>query len=91
MAPCAVGGLDIMLDISIFWNWQSNRWRILKGLSGKLSTNWAWEVNTYATHSWVMLDAKFATKGDHRGMFIMIGLLGFALDVNIYDVRHEEE
>lgn len=74
-----------MFDISIFLNWRSTRWRIIKGLWGKLSTNWAWEINLYATHSWILLDAKINPPGDRRGLFLMVGVLGFALDINIYD------
>lgn len=80
-----------MFDISIFVNWRSTRWNILKMFSGRFSENWAWEFNLYATHSWFLLDTRLITRGDHRGFFLMIGLLGYALDINIYDVRHGEE
>lgn len=74
-----------MFDISIFFNWRSNRWRIINGFSGKLCKNWAWEFNLYATHSWILLDTKVNPPGEGRGLFLMVGLLGFALDINIYD------
>ena len=80
-----------MFDISIWLNWRGTRWNILKNWSGKLSENWAWEFNTYATHSWLLLDTRVLTNGDHRGFFLMIGLLGYALDINIYDIRHGDE
>ena len=80
-----------MFDISIWLNWRGTRWNILKNWSGKLSKNWAWEFNTYATHSWLLLDTRVLTNGDHRGFFLMIGLLGYALDINIYDIRHGDE
>lgn len=80
-----------MFDISIFLNWRSTRWNILKCFSGKVSTNWAWEFNLYATHSWFLLDSHLITRGDHRGFFLMFGLLGYALDINIYDQRHGED
>jgi hypothetical protein len=80
-----------MFDISIFLNWRSTRWNILKMFSSRFSENWAWEFNLYATHSWFLLDTHLITHGDHRGFFLMIGLLGYALDINIYDVRHGEE
>jgi hypothetical protein len=35
-----------------------------------------------------MIDARLQPQGDHRGVFVMLGLLGYALDFNVYDVRH---
>ena len=78
-----------MFDISIFFNWRSNRWKILKGFWGKICKNWSWEINLYATHSWILLDTRLLTSGDHRGFFLMFGLLGYALDINIYDTKVE--
>lgn len=80
-----------MFDITVWLNWKGNRWNILKMWNGKLSTFWAWEFNLYATHSWLMLDTRLRTSGDHRGFFFMFGVLGYALDLNIYDIRHEDE
>lgn len=80
-----------MFDISIWLNWRGTRWNILKGLWGSISKNWAWEINLYATHSWFLLDTRLLTRGDHRGFFFMFGLLGIALDINIYDKRHGED
>lgn len=80
-----------MFDISIFLNWRSTRWNILKGFAGKLSTNWAWEFNLYSTHSWLLLDTKLRITGDHCGFFLMLGVIGVALDINIYDRRHGDE
>lgn len=78
-----------MFDISIFLNWRSNRWRIIKGFSGKLPKRWAWEFNLYATHSWILLDTRLLTNRErnYRGFFLMTGLLGFAIDINIYDTK----
>jgi hypothetical protein len=76
------------MNLTFFLNWKSNRWNILKSISGKFTTNWAWEFNLYATHSWIMVDARVLPNGDHRGAFIMLGIFGYAVDINIYDVRH---
>jgi hypothetical protein len=80
-----------MISFSVWFNWKSDRWDILKNFSGWITKNWAWEFNIYATHSWVMLDTRLLTKGDHRGFFLMVGVLGYALDINIYDTRHDEK
>ena len=29
--------------------------------------------------------------GDHPGVFMMIGLFGIDIEVNIYDTRHEDD
>lgn len=78
------------MNFSFFINWKSSRWNILKMFSGKFSENWAWEFNLYATHSWIMVDGRIHFTGDHRGVFLMLGLFGHALDINIYDIRHGE-
>ena len=78
------------MNFSFFINWRGNRWNILKSFSDKFTENWAWEFNTYATHSWIMIDIRLQPQGDHRGLFLMFGLLGYALDINIYDIRHGE-
>jgi hypothetical protein len=79
------------MNFTFFLNWKSNRWRILKMFSSKFSENWAWEFNLYATHSWIMIDGRIHFSGDHRGVFFMLGLLGYAIDINVYDIRHGDE
>lgn len=76
------------MSFTFFLNWRSDRWRIIQGLWGRFTSNWAWELNLYATHSWIMIDGRINFRGDHRGLFLMVGLLGYAVDVNIYDMRH---
>jgi hypothetical protein len=76
------------MNFTFFLNWKSSRWNILKMFGGRLGNNWAWEFNFYATHSWIMIDGRINFRGDHRGLFLMIGVLGYALDINIYDMRH---
>jgi hypothetical protein len=38
-----------------------------------------------------MVDGRIHVSGDHRGVFLMVGLLGYALDINVYDTRHGED
>lgn len=78
------------MNFTFFINWRGQRWEILKMFSGRLGKNWAWEFNWYATHSWVMIDVALRPQGDHRGVFAMLGLLGRAVDFNIYDTRHND-
>lgn len=79
------------MDFTFFINWKGSRWNILKMFSGRLGENWAWEFNCYATHSWIMVDGRIKFKGDHRGLFLMAGVLGYALDINVYDMRHNDD
>lgn len=78
------------MNFIFFINWIGTRWEILKSRSGSLGKNWAWEFNIYATHSLILIDINLRWQGDHRGFFGMVGLLGYALDVNVYDTRHED-
>lgn len=76
------------MNFTFFINWKGSRWQILNMFAGRLSENWAWEFNWYATHSWIMIDVALRPKGDHRGIFAMLGLFGRAVDFNVYDTRH---
>ena len=76
------------MNFTFFLNWKSSRWQILSANWGKITENLAWEFNLYATHSWIMIDGRIHFSGDHRGVFLMLGLLGYALDINVYDQRH---
>jgi len=79
----------IYFNFRIDYPW-STRWRTLfckHGLFGKGTK--AWELNGYATHQ--IVDFSFELKRgyiDHRGVFLMIGLFGYALELDVYDTRH---
>jgi hypothetical protein len=79
------------MNFSFFLNWRGSRWEILKGWFGRLGQHWGWEFNFYATHSFILVDIRLQPQGDHRGVFVMLGLLGIAVDVNIYDSRHGDQ
>ena len=66
----------------------SDRWNFLLGKSGKSSQHKAWEFNLYETHNIIEVDLRFTVKGDHSGLHIMIGLLGYAVEYDYYDIRH---
>lgn len=79
------------MTFTFMLNLQKYRWKILKGFSGDIVTNWGWEVNFYATHSVILVDSRITLHGDHRGFFVMLGLFSYAVDLNIYDNRHQGE
>ena len=81
----------INFNFSIDNPW-STRWRTLFCRAGLLwSATKAWEFNGYATHQIVDLTFELRQgKIDHPGVFLMIGLFGYALEFNIYDTRHRD-
>ena len=68
----------------------STQWRTMFCKFGPIGQYKAWEFNGYKTHHLVEIDFRLSIKGDHPGLFIMAGLLGYSLDLNIYDTRHED-
>ena len=77
--------INFNLHISNPW---SNRWSTLFFRNGLLPNHKAWEFNGYNTHHLVEIDFRLSIKGDHPGLFVMLGLFGFALDLSVYDTRH---
>ena len=77
----------INFNLSIANPW-SNRWNIMFFKNGPLPYHKAWEFNGYRTHHIVDIDFRLSFTGDHPGVFVMLGLLGYSLEVSIYDTRH---
>ena len=79
----------INFNLRIDWPW-STRWRTLFCEHGLLfSATKAWEFNGYATHQVVDFNFELRQgKIDHPGLFLMIGLFGYALELSVYDTRH---
>jgi hypothetical protein len=78
----------INFNFSIDNPW-SNRWNTIWYASGLLFGHKAWEFNGYATHH--IIDLSFELRQgrvDHPGVFLMIGLVGYAIEFQIYDTRH---
>lgn len=66
----------------------SNRWNALFFKNGLLPKHKAWEFNGYETHDIIDINFRLSITGDHPGMFIMLGLAGYSLELSIYDTRH---
>lgn len=77
----------IRVGASLTWPW-SNRFRLIASRFGSLGKNKAWEFNTYSTNDIVRVDLRYSVRCDHAGVFVEVGLLGFALELSWYDVRH---
>ena len=79
--------INFRLEIANPWSW--DYFRNLGCLHGHISKNKSWELeHTY--YSGQLLDAefKFNTKGDHAGLEIVLGILGYGIAFRIYDNRH---
>jgi hypothetical protein len=79
----------ININISLTNPW-SNRWRTLFFKSGLLPNHKAWEFNGYQTHHIVDINFSLTVTGDHPGVFLMLGLIGYSLEFSVYDTRHED-
>ena len=77
----------INFNLSIINPW-SDRWNTLFFKNGLLPNHKAWEFNGYQTHQVVDIDFRLSFTGDHPGVFVMLGLLGYSLELSIYDTRH---
>lgn len=77
----------IRFNFSISNPW-SDRWEILWGKFNSISRYKAWEFNVYETHDIIEVDFHYTVKGDHAGLHLMLGLVGYAVEFHIYDTRH---
>ena len=77
----------INLNFNIANPW-SNRWNILWNKSGLISKYKAWEFNGYSTGHIINAEFRWTLKGDHAGACLMLGLLGYEVELHFYDTRH---
>ena len=66
----------------------SDRWTVMFFKNGTLPKHKAWEFNGYRTHQLIDASLRYTHKGDHAGLQITIGLLGYGLELGVYDTRH---
>jgi hypothetical protein len=79
----------INLNFGIAMPWRSAKgWDILWSKSGIITRNKAWEFNGYRTGRLINLDFEWTLQGDHAGARIMLGLLGYEVELQFYDTRH---
>lgn len=55
---------------------------------GILTQNKAWEFNIYRTSTVCAVSVELTTRRDHAGLRLEVGLLGYDVEFQIYDVRH---
>jgi hypothetical protein len=66
----------------------SNRWDMLYLSSKLLGKHKAVEANIYRTNTIISISLKVSIKGDHAGIHIMGGVLGYEGELHFYDTRH---
>jgi hypothetical protein len=77
--------INFSFNISNPW---SNRWDILWSNRKLIGKNKAVEFNGYRTNYIIDVDFNFRPVGDHGGVRLMLGLLGYDVELHFYDTRH---
>ena len=77
----------ILLQFNIYNPW-SDTWTILWNKSGSFSKNKAFEFNGYRTNRIITVDFDLTFRGDHAGARVMLGLVGYDIELHFYDTRH---
>ena len=65
-----------------------DHFKIERCFHGTLTKYKSWEANSYRTSNIVALALSYTTKGDHAGLQIEFGLLGYNFEFCIHDIRH---
>jgi hypothetical protein len=66
----------------------SNRFEHAVTKHGVVTQNKAWEFNIYRTATVFSNSLELTMRRDHAGLRLEIGLLGYDVEFQIYDVRH---
>lgn len=76
--------IDIRLE-----NPFKHRWNPIKAWFGKIAQHVAYELNMFKSNTIINVYVRTQVRGDHKGIYIILGLLGYDIEFNIYDTRHE--
>ena len=66
----------------------SDRWNSIYSTGGYLTENKSWEMQVTKTNAIVDVSINFTMHGDHAGLTVELGLLGFSGHLTIHDNRH---
>ena len=66
----------------------SQKFKNLYCKGGMITKNKAWEFEVLETSLLVMFDVRYTTRQDHAGLTIGLGLFGYEIQAQIYDIRH---
>ena len=71
-----------------FSNPYINRWKVLFSSSKIITRHKAIEANLYKTNDIISLAIRISSKGDHAGIQLTGGVLGYEGELHFYDTRH---
>ena len=66
----------------------SNRWGNIYNTGGRITQHKSWEFQIMKTNTIFEVSLRFTTSGDHAGLNVGCGLLGFSVVMTIHDNRH---
>ena len=69
----------------------TNTWRCLYTRSIKITRNYCLAVNTYKSNHIVSLDLSIRFIGNHAGSSIQLGIAGFNLEIELYNINHAKD
>lgn len=78
----------INLQFSLHNSFSKRKWESLLERGGNISKNKAWEIQVCRDSSLFSVSFNLTFRQSHAGLFIGLGLFGYDVLVNIYDVRH---
>ncbi|MFZ9611309.1 MAG: hypothetical protein ACO294_11475 [Methylococcales bacterium] len=77
--------INLNLELSMPY---SQRWAHIYFIDGMLAKYKAWEFQIMKTPVLIQLQVDFRLSGDHAGLRLAVGFLGYSCDFNVFDTRH---
>lgn len=77
----------IYLNFTIRNPW-SDQFKNVCAKSGKISKNKAWEFEIYRSDTVAEFETRVTIREDHAGVKLGLGLFGWTVNAQIYDIRH---
>jgi hypothetical protein len=67
-----------------------DRWSVVWGWFGFLSAHKVLEFNIYRTDCIIAASLNVRIRTDHPGINLMFGVLGYEVEIHMYDTRHRD-
>jgi hypothetical protein len=77
----------IYLNLTIRNPW-SDQFKHVCAKSGKINKNKTWEFEIYRSDTIAELETRFTIREDHAGIKLGLGLFGWTVRAQTYDIRH---
>lgn len=66
----------------------TNRWGIIKSRTKFITDYRALELTAYRTPDIISIELNITMRRDHSGFRFYLGLIGYSIEVYLYDTRH---